>query len=278
MRKTLTFFRKAVKHIVLVFFAFTALVPIYYIISNAFKSEQEYVSNKFSIPLSPTIESFIIGMKDGQFLTWFMNSILMTIGSVFISTLIACFAAYAFSRLKFPGRDLIFNSMISLLAIPIVVIITPLFIFMSRLHLINSRPAAILIYSGILIPFAIYLLNNFFITIPQSLFDAAAIDGCSNFQILWRVVFPVARPAIITLTIINALYVWNELLIALVFLQSDSQKTLMAGISTFKGLYNVNIPAVMAGIFLATIPMIIIYIIGSSNFIKGILAGSVTGE
>ena len=113
---------------------------------------------------------------------------------------------------------------------------------------------------------------------PRKYFDAAAIDGCSNFQILWRIVFHIALPAIITLIIINSLYVWYELLIALIFLQSDSQKTLMAGISTFKGLYNVNIPAVMAGIFLATVPMIIIYIIGSSNFIKGILAGSVTGE
>jgi ABC-type glycerol-3-phosphate transport system permease component len=264
---------------VIIIFVITAIFPIYFLIINSFKSEQEYIQlNKFGFPRKITLESFLIGFKDGKFAIWFLNSILMTAGSVLLSTFFSCFAAYAFSRLTFAGRNILFNITISLLMIPVVIIITPLFVFMAKIRAINSRFATILIYSGILMPFAIYLLNNFFVTIPQSILDSAIIEGCSDVQILWRIIAPISRPAIITLIIVNSLYVWNELLIALVFLQGNTLKTLMAGISTFTGLYNVNIPVIMAGIFISTIPMVIIYIIGQKQFIQGLLDGSLAGQ
>jgi ABC-type glycerol-3-phosphate transport system permease component len=276
--KNINIVNKTLQQLLFILLSITAIFPLYYIFTTAFKGQQESVNNRFGLPIHFILDNFIVGLKDGKFLIWLMNSAIITVGAVLIATAISALAAFAFSRMKFPGRDIIFNIVVSLLMIPVVVIITPLFVFMSSMGLINNRFAAILIYVGILMPFSIYLLNNVFLTIPQSIMDAASIDGCSDFRVLWKIIFPISRPIFITLTIINCLYVWNELLIALVFLQNDSLKTLMVGISTYSGLYNVNVPVIMAGVLIATLPMIIIYIIGQRKFIEGMIAGSLAGQ
>ncbi len=161
------------------------------------------------------------------------------------------------------------------MAVPPVVMIVPLFVLYTQLDLISTYQGAIIIYAGLITPFSVYLLTTFFRTLPKELFESARIDGAGDFLILWQIVLPLSLPALLTLVVVNALYVWNDLLIAIIFLQDDSKRTLMAGISVFQGRYNNQIPLTMAGMVIASAPMIILYIAFQKYFIRGLMAGAV---
>jgi ABC-type glycerol-3-phosphate transport system permease component len=221
------------------------------------------------------LDNFDTALAGNEFYRRFANSTILTVGSVAVSLVIACLAAYAFARMKFPGKRLLFNLILSLMVIPPVVMVVPLFVSMVRWQLINTYQGTILIYTGLLLPFSIYLMTNFFQTIPREIIEAARMDGCSTLEVFWRIMMPLAAPAVITLVVVNALWVWNELLIALVFLQKDDMKTLMVGISALRSRNYVNIPATMAGLTIATIPIVILYLIGQRYFIRGLTSGAV---
>ena len=171
----------------------------------------------------------------------------------------------------------ILGFIISLMVIPPVVMVIPLFIFMVKISLVNTYAGVILIYSGLTLPFSIYLLTTFFKSIPQAIIDSAFIDGCSSFKTLTNIILPLSMPPIITLIVVNSLWVWNELMIALIFLQKDQLKTLMVGITVFKSRYNINIPLTMMGLVVITIPMVALYLFGQKYFVKGLISGSVKG-
>jgi raffinose/stachyose/melibiose transport system permease protein len=145
----------------------------------------------------------------------------------------------------------------------------------TQLQLISTYEGAIIIYAGLITPFSVYLLTTFFRTLPRELFEAARIDGAGDLYILLRIVIPLSLPALLTLVVVNALYVWNDLIIAIIFLQDDSKRTLMAGISVFQGRYDNQIPLTMAGMVIASAPMIILYIAFQRHFIQGLMTGAV---
>ena len=165
--------------------------------------------------------------------------------------------------------------MISLMVIPPVVLIVPLFVSMVQWKLVNTYQGVILIYTGPMLPFSTFLMTNFFRTIPREIIDAAYIDGASNFGVFLRIMMPLSAPAVMTLIVVNALWVWNELLIALVFLQKDELKTLMVGIAALRSRHYVDIPATMAGLLIATIPIVVLYLFGQRYFIRGLVSGAV---
>jgi ABC-type glycerol-3-phosphate transport system permease component len=251
------------------------LFPIYFMLVSSFKTQAEYIVNKFGLPHSLLLENFTTALAGEKFFLRFLNSTILTVGSVAISLVIGCLAAFAFARMKFPGKRFLFNLILSLMVIPPVVMIVPLFVSMVRWQLINTYQGTILIYTGLLLPFSIYLMTNFFQTIPHEIIEAARMDGCSTFGVFWRIMLPLAAPAVVTLVVVNALCVWNELLIALVFMQKDDLKTLMVGISALRSRNYVNIPATMAGMTIATIPIVIVYLLGQRYFIRGMTAGAV---
>ena len=160
------------------------------------------------------------------------------------------------------------------MVVPPVVMVGPLFKLMIQLKLLNTHFSVILIYTGLTLPFSIYMLTNFFKTIPNDIIHSARIDGCTDNRILRSIIVPMSSPAIITIILVNALWVWNELLIAVIFLQRDNLKTLMVGLTVFKSRYNLDIPVTMAGLVLATIPMLALYFAGQKYFIRGMTSGS----
>jgi ABC-type glycerol-3-phosphate transport system permease component len=135
----------------------------------------------------------------------------------------------------------------------------------------------IVIYTGLMLPFSTFLLASFFTTIPRSLLEAARIDGAGTLRTLWKVVLPLTRPALVTVIVVQALWVWNEVLIAVVFLQQSSLRTLMVGLPVFKSRYHLDVPIVMAGMLLATIPMLALYLVGQRFFVRGLTAGATKG-
>jgi len=192
-----------------------------------------------------------------------------------VSLVIACLAAYAFARMDFPAKRSLFNLILSLMVVPPVVMVVPLFVSMVRWGLVNTYPGTILIYVGLLLPFSVYLMTNFFQTIPREIIEAARMDGCSSQGVFWKIMMPLSAPAVITLVVVNALWVWNELLIALVFMQKDELKTLMVGIAAMRSRHYVDIPATMAGLLIATIPIVVLYLFGQKYFIRGLVSGAV---
>ena len=255
--------------------AVVGLGPIYYLITTSLKSRSEYLFNIFGLPQKITLENFRRVVFEYNFPRMFMNSLLLTLCSVFIGTYLAALSAYAFGKMRFIGKNAFFNLIIPLMSIPPIVMVIPLFVLMTKMKMVNNFPAPILIYVGLIIPFSIYLITSFMNSIPDTIIEAARIDGCSNMGIFHRIVIPLSVPALTTVIIVNGMWVWNELLIAFIFLQSEDKRTLMVGLTSLQGLYNVDIPLMMAGATIVTIPLMIIYIISQRWFIRGLVQGAI---
>jgi ABC-type glycerol-3-phosphate transport system permease component len=159
------------------------------------------------------------------------------------------------------------------MVVPPVALLAPIFTLMVNMHLINRLPSVIIFYVGLFLPFSVFFITNFMRTIPVELLDAARVDGLSPFGTLRRIVAPLTSPALFTLMLVNIIYGWNELLIALVFLQDDRSRTLMAGLSVFQGRYVTQQPLVMAGSFLSVVPILLLYTFGQRFFVRGLTAG-----
>ena len=145
---------------------------------------------------------------------------------------------------------------------------------MVETKLINTLQGAVVAYVGLMIPYTTYFLTGFFRRLPSALFEAAQLDGANHLTIFRRIALPLSRPGVITLAIVNTLWVWNELLIAIIFLQRNDKRTLMAGLTLFQGEFSSNIPAVMAGLTIAALPMFVLYVTGVRYFLSGFMAGS----
>ncbi len=263
-----------IKQIVMILLMAVILFPLFFIFNNALKTRDEYMANQLALPTSLTWDNFAAVFQYPRLLSWFGNSILLTGVSVGVCTLIAILAAYAFANLQFPGRDTLFNLITPLMVIPPIVMIIPIFVLFQKVNLINNLAGPIIIYTGLMLPFTIYLLRNFFITIPREIREAALLDGCSSWQLVTKIILPLSRPALVTSVIVNAVWVWNELLIALVFLQTEEQRTLIVGIAaSLQKRFNLDIPSLMAGLAVATIPMILLYVVGQNALVRGLVAG-----
>jgi ABC-type glycerol-3-phosphate transport system permease component len=268
---------KILRQIVLAGAGLTALYPIVFMASTAFKDRAQYLENQYDLPWPLYFGNFSAALRGGTFFLWFKNSVILTTGSVVLCTVCAALAAFAVARMRFRGRDVFFSLNVALMVVPPVVMLIPLFVLFVDLGLVSTYQGTILIYAGLTIPFSIYLLANFFRAIPRELIESALTDGATNLRVLVQIILPLSAPALVTLVVVNALWVWNELLIALVFLPEDELKTLMVGITVFRSRYNLDVPITMAGMLLASIPMILLYIFGQRFFIRGLTAGAVKG-
>jgi raffinose/stachyose/melibiose transport system permease protein len=265
------------RHAVLLVGSALALYPIFFMVTTAFKSRSDYLQNPYALPWPLSLHNFSEALQGGEFATWFKNSLLLTVGSVTLSTACAALAAFAVARMRWPGRSVFLSVNVALMVVPPVVMLIPLFIFFTDLHLVSTYQGVILIYAGLTLPFSVYLLTNFFRAIPRELIESALVDGTGNLGMLIRIILPLSVPALVTLVVVNALWVWNELLIALVFLPEDRLKTLMVGVTVFQNRYNLDVPVTMAGMLLASLPMIVLYLFGQRFFIRGLTAGAVKG-
>lgn len=266
-----------VKHAVLLAFSAMALFPIYFMVVSSLKTADEYFGNQLGVPHTLVLSTLGDAISGGQLYRWLANSALITASSVLISTGIAALAAYPISLMRWRPGQLLLSGLVGLMVVPPIALIIPLFQTVVKVSQQNTYQSVIVIYAGLLLPFSTYLLASFFATIPRSLIDAARIDGASRLRILRRIVLPLSRPALVTVIVVQALFVWNEVLIALVFLQRDTLRTLMVGLTVFKSRYHLDVPLVMAGMLWATVPMVLLYLAGQRFFIRGLTAGATKG-
>jgi ABC-type glycerol-3-phosphate transport system permease component len=257
--------------------AILALYPVWFMVSNAFKENEQYLDDTYGFPWPLDFGNFSDALRGGEFYTWLANSAILSAGAVVLATAFAALAAFAIARMRFRGRDVFLSINVALMVVPPVVMMIPLFTLYTQFEMVSTYWGVIIIYAGLTLPFSVYLLSNFFRSVPRELFESSAMDGASHFTMLWRIVLPLSAPALVTLVVVNALWVWNELLIALVFLPDEDKRTLMVGVTVFKGRYNLDVPLTMAGMCLASIPMFLLYLFGQRLFIRGLTAGAVKG-
>jgi raffinose/stachyose/melibiose transport system permease protein len=265
------------RQLVLILFAVLAAFPIYFMLVNAFKSNTEYITNAFGPPQHWTLSTMHQALSDGELFRWLGNSLLITAVSVGVSTAFAALGAYPIALMRWRVGRYLLGMLIALMVVPPIVLVIPLFQEAVSLHVLNTYRSVIVIYTGLLLPFSTFLLVTFFRTLPPALLEAARIDGAGTLRTFVSVVIPLSRPALVTVVIVQALWVWNEVLIALVFLQQSDLRTLMVGLTVYQSRYQLNVPLVMAGMLWATVPMVILYLAGQRFFIRGLTAGGVKG-
>lgn len=265
------------RHGLLVLATALSLFPVYVMVSAAFKSQADFLAHPWAPFVHPTLSGFDAALSD-QFPTWFANSAILAGSAVVVTLVLAALAGWGFARWNFRGRDTLLGLVVSLMVVPPVVLLVPLFVFGVDIGWVSTYRLVILIYVGLMLPFSIFMLANFFRTIPASLIEAAIVDGASSWNVFRRIVLPLSAAPLVTLAVVNLLWVWNELLIALVFLQDDSKKTLMVGITGFQSRYSLDVPVIMAGLTLATLPIVALYVFGQRFFVRGLVSGAVKGE
>jgi raffinose/stachyose/melibiose transport system permease protein len=265
------------KHAFLILGALLVLLPLFFTLSTALKTQGNYVADKFGFPNPVFTGNFITALRGGRFFLWFKNSIILAGGAVMLSTAVSALAAFAFARMRFRFRNTLLSIVTAMMIIPPVVMLVPLFLLLTTVRMTSTYWGAILVYAGLVTPFSVYMLTNFFKTIPFEIVESALLDGASSWNILLKILIPLSGPALITMIVVNMLWVWNDLLVALVLLPRDDLRPLMVGITIFGTRYNTDVPVAMMGMLMASIPMLLLYLFGQRYFIQGLTAGAVKG-
>ena len=250
------------------------LLPLYWIVITSFKTQETYFQqNPLVPPNSPTMGNYQLVIQS-DFIRYFINSVVVTLGAVLPAVLISFMAAYAIVR-AFGRRFLrsVNGLFLMGLAIPLQAVIIPVYLIIIRLHLYDTLLAIILPSIAFAIPLSVLVLSNFIRDVPKELFESMRIDGASEWGTLWHLAFPLTRPALVTVTIYNGLAIWNGFLLPLVLTQSPDQRVLPLALWTFQGQYSVNVPAVLASVVLTTLPIVILYAIGRRQLLSGLTAG-----
>jgi raffinose/stachyose/melibiose transport system permease protein len=250
------------------------IVPTYWIVITSVKTQSNYfITNPFVPPADPTLENYRL-VIESQFVRYFLNSVIVTVGAVVPAVVISFMAAFAIVRAG-DGRLLRgINSLFLMgLAIPLQATIIPVYLIIIRLRLYDTLLAIILPSIAFAIPLSVLVLSNFIRDVPKELFESMRLDGASEWGTLWNLAYPLTRPALVTVSIYNGLTIWNGFLLPLILTQSREQRTLPLGLWTFQGQYSINVPAVLASVVLTTLPIVTLYALGRRQLLSGLTAG-----
>lgn len=246
-------------------------------LSSSLKTQEEIFTKISLLPETWQWRNYIEAFVKAEFGMYFLNSVIYTVVGVVSIVFVTSLAAYGFARLEFWGKNFFFYLLISTLLIPIPGVFVPLYLLLKNLALLDTRTGLLLCYISGGLAFGLFLLRSFFEELPKEIEEAALIDGCSRFGIYWRIALPLAKPAIATLVILNCLAIWNEFLLALVVLQDKAKMPIQRGLMVFQGTFITDYPLLMAGLTIATIPILIVYLLMQKHIVKGIASGALKG-
>lgn len=267
---------RAASHIVLAFASLLMVFPFIWQLVTSVKTYTESIQVPPTIiPLLWDFANYAEVFEVLPFGQMFLNTVLMTIGRTIGQVVFCAMAAYAFARLRFPWRDAIFIVFLSVLMVPSELFLLPQYQIMSSLGWLNSLQA--LIVPGLFNAFGTFLLRQYFLTLPQELDEAAELDGCNPWRTFWHVTLPLAGPALVTLAVLAVLYSWNDLMYPLVVNTRQEAMTLTVGLATLQGDQITDFPVIMAGSVMATIPILIVFIVLQRRVIEGIAFSGLKG-
>lgn len=265
------------RHIPLLLIVAITAAPLFLLFSNAVKPREEFHTNPLGLPSRIEISNLLEAWETGGYGEAFINSIIVGVSCIVIITVSAGLAAYALSKIEFKGSNIIMGFLLFTLSIPMGLFLVPLFFIWKQLDLMDTLLGIIIIYSAIFLPFNIFLLRSFFVSIPNELLDSAKIDGCNELQVISRIMLPLARPDFLTVILLVGLWTWNEFFFANAFLQSEELKTVATRYLAFTGRFSSDWTMLCAAGVITILPVTIIFLILQRKFIEGIAEGSVKG-
>jgi multiple sugar transport system permease protein len=263
-----------VANVIIIFFAMLNLFPLYWLLTSSLKNSSDVIKMPPDwFPKTLTFSNYVDVFQNQPAIKWAYNSIVVSLGTTVAVIIVSSLAAYAFSKLQFKGKNIIYIIFISSLMIPKEVMIVPLFRIIQELGMVNTLNG--MIWPNVATAFGVFLLKGFFDTIPDSLREAARIDGAGEFYTFYKIILPIVKPGIGALFILNFVQVWNDYLWQLIVGQDENSKTLMVGIATLMQDLNPNFAYKMAGATVAAVPMLLIFIFFQKYFTKGLSIGAV---
>jgi raffinose/stachyose/melibiose transport system permease protein len=251
--------------------------PFYYLITISIKSQGEFLRGRlFKLPERFSLENYVAVMR-GEFLHYLFNSVIVLAVSLSLLLTTASFAAYPLSRMKFKLNRLIFSLIVAAMSIPIHITLIPVFSMAIRIGFYDHLYALFGPYVAFNLPLSVFVLTAFMGGISKEMEEAAEIDGCGKFSTFFKVILPLSRSGLATLAIYNGVVIWNEFSFVMVLTQSPKNFTLPLSVWQYQGQYTMDVPLIMALLVLASLPIIILYIVGQDKLVKGMMAGAVKG-
>ena len=272
------FFEKNLIYSVIAVYLFITLAPLVWVLSTSFKPNQEAINfpPKF-FPNHPTLENYLFVLTDPKLVLSLINSLIVSVGSTALSVTVSALGGYAFARYDFKGKNLIMSIILALFMIPVVINIIPLYIMLANVGLLNSLLALMLTFQILIIPLNIFLLKNYFESLPKELEEAALLDGCSKLGALIRVTIPMSLPGFLIAAILAFRFSWNEFVLPVVLSNKPDSMIFQVALYQFISLYRIDWGYLTAGINIAIIPVVILMLIFQKKMIRGLTLGAVRG-
>lgn len=251
------------------------IIPFYLMLINSFKTTQQFVSSPFSLPAHIDFKNYVDAFKKMNFLNAIKNSAVITLVSVALLILTSSMAAYFLVRNRWKTNKVIFAILVASMIVPFQAIMIPLVSIYGHMNLMNSKWVLIFMYLGFGQAFAIFIFHGFIKSIPIEMEEAALIDGCNKVQSFFKIVFPLLRPVMVTVLILDVLWIWNDYLLPSLVLLVPGERTLPLSTYSFFNSYSVDFAPLMAGIILTILPVLITYLFCQKQIVKGVVQGAI---
>ena len=252
--------------------AIVVIYPLLWMVFSSFKDNTEVFGNPWGLPSQLRWHNFVQAGNAGV-VRYFTNSVIVTSVSIVTTTLVSAWAAYGLVRVRIPLAGPVLLMLLGGLMLAPTVALVPLFGLLQQLHIYNTYWALIVLYTAFRIPFTTFLIRAYMVDLPPDVDEAAIIDGASRGQIFWRIIFPMCRPIVVSAALLQALFAWNEFVFALVFISNGDLKTLPVGLVDMQSRLLTNWPVQFAGLTMAALPMIVLFLIGQRQFLRGLTDG-----
>ncbi len=265
----------------LILWAYSIMVaaPFIWTIYTSFKTSREFYESPWSLPAKPVFDNYVNAFVKARIGDYFLNSVVLTVAGLLIVTVLAVMTAYVLARFRFPFVRLFRGIYLIGLFLPAIFGIVPLFQLMKKLHIYDTVLGLSFVDAMYFLPYTVFIMMGFFATIPKEYEEAANMDGCTHFGVLWRVMVPLAKPAILTTVIFNTLSFWNEYVMSLVMIKTDAKKTITVGLVNIMEVqkYATDWGALFAGLVIVMVPTFIVYILMQDKITDGLAAGGIKG-
>ena len=269
---------KTIVFVLLIIWAVIQIYPLLWLLLFSFKNNTEiFGGNVLGLPHVWQFKNYSTAVMSGNVGVYFLNSALVTVVTIAVSSVLIATTSYAIVRMKWKLSKVTLTVFLLGMMIPIHAALLPLFVILKNLHLLNTYLALIIPYIAFALPMGIFILTGFLYSIPRDLEEAACIDGCNIYQAFLKIIMPLLKPGLATVAIFTYLSTWNELMFANTFINSESMKTITVGILSLSGQYTTDWGPIGAGLMIATVPTLVIYILLSDQVQKSLIVGAVKG-
>ena len=260
----------------LIIYAIGIIYPFVWMFVSGFKTTSELFNHTWAPPAHWIFQNYVDAWNQGVG-RYFLNSVIVTLSTVVLTILISAAAAFAMSRFDFKGKKLMLVFVVGGLMLSPEVSVISLYKLLQSLKIYNTYLSLIIPYTAFRVPFTIFLLRSYFLSLPREVEESAYIDGCGTFRVFWSIVLPMSKPIIATASLLTAMTAWNEFMFCLVFIESDSLRTIPVGLMNLRGAFSTNWAVLLAGLSISALTMIIFFLFFQKKLIRGLTEGSVKG-